>query len=113
MARPQYLNRNGYTVVVTPHFQKQWMEARYGTGKQTMAETGANFDSVARHFDLLEAVSQNRTCGSSIAGTNANIYYKSQFNASRGRQELELISITPGTHLTTHRHKNTIRIELP
>lgn len=120
MAKPQYLNRNGFTVVVTPHFQKQWQEARYGNGMQTMAETGADFQTVAQHFDFLNEVSQSGTCGSSIEGSGAIIYYRSVYNNYRNRRELELISVTPDNHFNTrghsssgHNHRNTRRIKLP
>lgn len=122
MARPQYLNRGGYTVVITPHFQTQWLEARYGNGRQTMAEAGASFDSVATHFDFFYEVAKAAgvTCGTEYNAFNANIYYRSIFNERRGRFELELISVTPNNSFNTHgrnenghNHQNTRRIELP
>ena len=122
MARPQYLNRNGYTVVVTPHFQTQWTEARYGNGMQTMAETGADFNTVARNFDFMAEVAKElgQTCGSEIAGSGAIIYYRCKYNNYRNQRELELISVTPNTKFNTfgrstsgHNHQNTRRVELP
>ena len=122
MARPQYLNQNGYTVVITPHFQTQWMEARYGTGTQTMAQAGASFDSVAAHFDFFFEIAKAArvTCGTEYSTYSANIYYRALFNNRRGRYELELISVTPhnsfntfGRNETGHTHATTRRVELP
>ena len=122
MARPHYLNRNGYTVVVTPHYQEQWMEARYGTGTQTMAEAGASFDSVSSNFDIFfeAARAAGVTCGTEYTAFGAIVYYRGIFNQRRNRWELELISITPNNQLQTrgrnangHNHQNTKSIPLP
>ena len=121
MAKPQYLNRSGYTVVVTPHFQTQWQEARYGTGNQTMANAGASFESVASNFDYFFEAARlaSTTCGTEYTAFGAIIYYRALFNQRRNRFELELISITPNNQLQTrgrnangHNHQNTKSIPL-
>ena len=123
MAKVAFLNRNGYTVVVTPHYQEQWQDARFGfNGNETMAQTGADFADVAVNFVYYfdSARLAATTCGTEYSDYGAIVYYRAQYNTRRNRWELELISVTPNNSLQTrgrnangHNHQNTKSIPLP
>ena len=106
---PQYLDlsETGVCFVVTPHFQEQWNdEKRYGPqenqylpsivdswrdGKAWFWEQLVN-PPLAGNFHYTKI----RKGGVAVA----YIYWVKRFNHSRGRQEIELITVTPPSHAT-------------
>ena len=106
---PRYmdLSQTGVCFVVTPHFQEMWFdEERYGPNENESLPdiVGSWRDGLPWFWEELANPPMNekyyyikvRKGGNVVA----YIYYVKRFNRSRGRQEIELITVTPPSHPT-------------
>ena len=106
---PRYmdLSQTGVCFVVTPHFQEMWFdEVRYGPNEnESLSDTVGSWqdgwpwfwEEVANapmndHYYYIKVRKDGRVM--------AYIYFRKKFNRSRGRQEIELITVTPPSHPT-------------
>jgi len=106
---PRYmdLSQTGVCFVVTPHFQEMWFdELRYGPNEnESLPDTVGSWqegwpwfwEEVANapmndHYYYIKVRKDGRVM--------AFIYFRKKFNRSRGRQEIELITVTPPSHPT-------------
>jgi len=101
MYSPIYINRNGYTVVGTPHFME--MCAKRADIKPT---------NISENFDKMYSMAEkNVRCGSYF-DSGCYVYYRKIWNDKRLRNELELISMTPSEHFHTKNHNFAVMIDL-
>jgi hypothetical protein len=93
MFKPIYINKNGYTVVATPHFMEMCYE------REDIKPT-----DIANYFDVMYAnAPKNIRCGSYFK-SGCYVYYRKIYNSMRRRMEMEMISMTPADHFHTRNH---------
>ena len=101
MYSPIYINKNGYTVVATPHFMKMCDE------RLDIKPT-----NIPLYFDTMYNKAEKDIRYGSYFDSGCYVYYRRIWNGSRQRNELELISMTPSEHFHTKNHDFAVMIEL-
>jgi hypothetical protein len=110
--KPHYVNRIGFTIVITPHARESWrrrLNISYG-------DVLGQLDK-AREVMKLDIVSGMKIrYGGKVL---AFLYCRRKFNYKRCREEFEVISVTPtnkfhslGVSQNGHRHEDTEMVEL-
>ena len=110
--KPFYVNRNGFSIVITPHARQSWeqrLNIRYGEvyGQLDEARNRMKLDIVSG-IELIH--------GGKVV---AYLYCRRIFNYKRCREELEVISVTPpndfhsfGVSQNGHQHDETEMVKL-
>ena len=109
--RPYYVNRNGFTIVITPHARKSWeqrLNIRYGEmyGQLDAARKIMKLDIVSG----IELIDNDKVI--------AFLFCRRVFNYKRCREEFEVISVTPpnefhsfGVSQNGHQHDETEMVD--
>lgn len=100
---PRYYTRKQYTIVATPHFLKQ-LNRRQDIVPGRWSTSFADFDT------LVQKSPRDTQCG--VEFDTCILYYRYTYNRKRGRNELELKTVTPCDRFHTRRHDDTVKVEI-
>lgn len=95
----RYLQADGFTAVLTPHFLDMLTSRHSLLPKQSLESM----------LERLWAVGIEDTCTGFRWG-QGYCYYKCKWNVRRQRWELEFISFTPGARFHTHSRKFAVEV---